>query len=133
MSPLTPFPPPAEIAGEEMRTLVRIGFHGLFNGRPALALRLFEALTHLRPDRAFPYVGRALALTMVGRAGEAVRVLEGEGRIACPKDESITLFLGVALHFDGRLSRARQVLSSVAENAEGAALARELLLSPLRR
>jgi predicted Zn-dependent protease len=113
----------------EVRRLVSIGFHGVFNGKPKAALRLFEALSVIRPNEGFPRIGRALALLAMGRAEEAVRVLE-ETSSCRPDDDDVRVYLGMALRLANRGRQSDAVLASVAERPGDSArtrLAQQLL------
>jgi Flp pilus assembly protein TadD len=124
---------------QEIRQLVSIGFHGALNGRPEGALRLFEGLAGVRPTEGFPRIGSALALLAMGRANEAVRVLQ-DALIIRPDDEQIRVFLGMTLCVASRGTHARKVLRTLTESAVDtpvARLARRLFeyrpAGPLRR
>ncbi len=117
----------------EIRRLVSIGFHGVMNGKPEAALRLFSELGSLRPDEGFPRIGSALALMAVGRANDAVRVLEG-ALAKRPDDDEIRVFLGMTLRIANRGHQARAVLAPVIKretDTPTARLARQLFDLPL--
>jgi Flp pilus assembly protein TadD len=128
--------PEATVAGldaEEVRRLASIGFHGVLNGQPEAALRLFEGLGTLRPDAGFPRIGSALALMAVGRAADAARVLE-DALVRRPDDDEIRVFLGMTLHIANRTHQARAVLEPVVARETDtpiARLARQMLDLPL--
>lgn len=114
---------------EEVRRLVSIGFHGVLNGKPEPALRLFESLCTVRPDAGFPRIGCALALIAMGRAEEAVRVLEETLRRR-PDDDDVRVYLGMTLRMANRGQQAGAVLTTLAERNDDSArtrLARQLL------
>jgi Flp pilus assembly protein TadD len=111
------------LAAEEVRELVSIGFHGLLNGKGQDALRLFEALTLLRPGDGFPRIGNALALSSLGRPAEAARVLEA-ALASRPHDDSIRLFLGMTLRFANRGHHARAVLSPLVSRCDDSSATR---------
>ena len=114
---------PASLEGSEIRQLVSVGFHGLLNGKPQAALRLFEGLTALRPEAGFPRIGKALALLACGRAQEAARVLE-DALLARPDDDDLRVFLGMTLHVGQREHHARAVLATLTERGIGSPAAR---------
>lgn len=130
-------PAPPELPPEWVRALLAIGFHATLNGQPGPALRVFEGLSVLRPQAAFPCVGRGLALVASGRSTEAAQVLE-QGMTMTAQDEhgngdTIRVFLGLALRLARREHHARAVLTAVAESAQDAQaqrLARHLLDHP---
>jgi hypothetical protein len=98
----------------EIRRLASIGFHGLLNGKPLVALRLFESLAVLRPEATFPLIGSALALLATGRPEEAAWVLEQAHELQ-PHDEEVRVFLGMTLCFAERTQRGCAVLASLAQ------------------
>ncbi len=93
----------------EIRLLSALGFMAARSGHVVPAIRIFEGLTVLRKDKAFPYVGLALAMICVGAYGDAARVLRERGLLACPGDPEIEAYLGLALQLAGRMSEAAAV------------------------
>ena len=94
---------------EEIRLLSSLGFMAARSGHVVPAIRIFEGLAVLRRDKAFPYVGLALAMICVGAYGDAANVLRERGLVACPNDPEIEAYLGLALQLAGRLSEATVV------------------------
>ena len=62
--------------GAEIRLLTELGFLAAGAGQLDRAEDIFRALVHLRPRRAFGYVGWAMAYMNTGRLQEAVSVLD---------------------------------------------------------
>lgn len=93
----------------EIRLLSALGFMAARCGHVVPAIRIFEGLAVLRKDKAFPYVGLALAMICVGAYGDAARVLRERGLLACPGDPEIEAYLGLALQLAGRMSEAAAV------------------------
>ncbi len=93
----------------EIRLLSALGFMAARSGHVVPAIRIFEGLAVLRKDKAFPYVGLALAMICVGAYGDAVHVLRERGLLACPGDPEIEAYLGLALQLAGRMSEAAAV------------------------
>ena len=121
------------ITSEHVRTLTEIGMLAAGHGRTEEAVAIFESLRILRPQRAFPYVGLALASLNSGKPEEAVRVLEREGLAACPGDADIRAFLGLALRLAQRPAESDRVLGELVRDqpdAQAAQLARSLLAGP---
>jgi tetratricopeptide (TPR) repeat protein len=118
----------AELDADDVRTLANLGLWGAFGGRAAEALRLFEALTRLRPGAAWPHVGTAQALLASGRAHQAIRALEA-ALDASPDDAEIRALLGLALRVGRQGAHERRVLGPLVDAASdsgGARLARGL-------
>ncbi len=90
----------------EIRLLSSLGFMAARSGHVVPAIRIFEGLAVLRKDKAFPYVGLALAMICVGAYGDAAHVLRERGLAACPGDPEIKAYLGLALQLAGRSSEA---------------------------
>ncbi len=104
----------AALSSGEVRELVSIGFHGLLNGKPEPALRLFDGLSVLRPSETFPLIGWGLALMASGRVHEAVRILE-KAQALKPHDDDVRVFLGMALRLANHEHHARAVLATMAQ------------------
>ncbi len=94
------------LSADEIRLLSALGFMAARSGHVVPAIRIFEGLAVLRKDKAFPYVGLALAMICVGAYGDAVNVLRERGMVACPGDPEILACLGLALQLAGRTSEA---------------------------
>lgn len=118
---------------DDVQLLAQVGFLVAGRGDATGALRIFEALALLRPDRAFAYVGQATALLNAGRAGEAAQRLDAAHLPAGPEADMLEAFKGLALQLAERRSESTYVLRRVAGRArqagasEGALLAARLL------
>ncbi len=102
----------------EIRLLSSLGFMAARSGHVVPAIRIFEGLAVLRKDKAFPYVGLALAMICVGAYGDAVNVLRERGLAACPDDPEIEAYLGLALQLAGRTSEAGAMARELAERKD---------------
>lgn len=125
--------PAEDLGAAEVRRLMEIGLHAAFNGQPNRALRLFEALSRLRPDAAFPRIGMAQSLLTAGREAEAVRVLEVLHAVA-PQDDDVRVMLGLALRIARRAAQTERVLLPLLDDgrdARAARLARRLIALPM--
>ncbi|WP_260986114.1 hypothetical protein [Bordetella genomosp. 13] len=113
---------------DEARLLTEVGMLAARAGDVARADAIFEALRLVRPGRAYPYIGLALARIAAGRAAEAARLLEQAGSIDAAERSQVQAWLGLALRQAGRAADSRRVLQEAATGQdEGAALARSLL------
>ena len=92
---------------------------------------IFGALCRLRPDRAYPLVGLAVAYLNAGRAADAVRLLE-DARLQNPDERGVLLaWRGLALQLAGRSAESRRLFAEAAAlPGEGARLARQMLGLP---
>lgn len=103
---------------DEIRLLSALGFMAARSGHVVPAIRIFEGLAVLRKDKAFPYVGLALAMICVGAYGDAANVLRERGMVACPDDPEILAYLGLALQLAGRTSEAALLTRDLQKRAE---------------
>ena len=102
------------------------------------AERIFGALRHVRPARAFAHVGLASALLNAGRPAEAAQGLERALPQLAPGEDGDTAraFLGLALQLDGRSSESQRMLRDLLHNAPpgtdngGLRMARRMLGEP---
>jgi len=123
----------------DVQLLTQVGFLAAARGDAPRALRIFEALALLRPERAFVYVGLAATLLNAGRAMEAVQRLQAVRLPPGPETDMLDAFKGLALQLADRSGESTYVLRQVVNRArpgracEGALLAARLLgedLSP---
>ncbi len=118
---------------QDMQLLAQIGFLAANRGNLRLALRIFEALAVLRPERAFPFVGIITAFMNKGRAGEAVERLQTVRLPAGPESDMLDAFKGLALQLAGKTGESTYLLRQVvmrgrnAAPSEGAMFASRLL------
>ena len=99
-------------------------------GRVTPAVDLFEALASLRPNRAFPYVGKAMALLNAGRNDEACQCLHRAQQLVTDELPTIDAFLGLSLQLAGRASESRAALLRAAQADpvhDGVGMARRML------
>ncbi len=102
------------------------------------AERIFGALAHVRPDRAFAHVGPAMALLNAGRAAEAAQRLERALPQLAPGEDADTVLAlcALALQLEGRTSESTRRLRALLHNAapdadnDGLRLARRMLGEP---
>lgn len=114
---------------QEARLLAEVGMLAAEAGDVVRADRIFGALRALRPGRAYPYIGLALARLSAGRAAEAVRLLESAAAMDDPAERGVVdAWRGLALQLAGYAAESRRVLNeSAAMPGEGATMARRLL------
>lgn len=91
---------------DEMRLMASIGFMAAKSGCLVPAIRIFEALSLLRPRAAFPFIGMAIAYISVGMGGEAVYVLRDRAMAACEDRAELELWLCLALQQAGNHAAA---------------------------
>ncbi len=103
---------------DDIRLLSSLGFMAARSGHVVPSIRIFEGLAVLRKDKAFPYVGLALAMICVGAYGDAINTLRERGMVACPDDPEILAYLGLALQLAGRTSEASLLTRDLQARAE---------------
>jgi len=111
--------------------LAEVGMLAAGRGDLKRAETIFGGLRLLRPDRAYPLVGLAVARMNAGHAGDAAQLLEPI-RLAEPEEQALVqAWRGFALQLAGRSAESQRVLSvAAASSGEGAVLARQLLGLP---
>ncbi|WP_249279137.1 tetratricopeptide repeat protein [Bordetella genomosp. 5] len=117
---------------DEARMLTEMGFLAAGRGDVQRADAIFQALRTIRPARAYPWLGLAVARLNAGRAPEAVTVLEqGEAvLVGAHGDEAVLLaaWRGFALQLAGRNAESLRLLQVCARGTgEAASLAQALL------
>lgn len=118
---------------DDARVLTEVGFLAAGRGDVARADVIFQALRALRPGRAYPWLGLAVARLNAGRADEAVRLLEQGEASAAAERGLLAAWRGLGLQLAGRTAESTRLLQACAqggEGAEGIALARSLLGLP---
>jgi len=119
------------LAADDAKLLTEIGFLAAYRGDVDRTDVIFDALARIRPGRAYPWVGKAVARFHVGRADEAASFLE---RVQATDEEEAALlqaWFGLALQLSGHAAQARTVLEQLTEGAgPGHVLARSLLGLP---
>ena len=117
----------------DVQLLTQVGFLAAGRGDVPRALRIFEALALLRPERAFAYVGLAATLLNAARAMDAVQRLQTVRLPDGAEADMVEAFKGLALQLAGRSGESTYVLRRVVDRAcqgnasEGALLAARLL------
>jgi thioredoxin-like negative regulator of GroEL len=113
---------------DEARLLAEIGMLAAGTGDLKHADAVFGALRRLRPGRAYPLVGLAVARLNAGRAAEAAQVLE-EAAPSEPEERAVAqAWRGLALQLAGRGGESLRLLQETVHlPGEGARLARQLL------
>ncbi|SAI69983.1 Flp pilus assembly protein TadD%2C contains TPR repeats [Bordetella ansorpii] len=113
---------------DEARLLTEVGMLAARAGDLARADAIFNGLRAVRPGRAYPYIGLALARIARGRADEAVQLLEHAVLADDAERAQAQAWRGLALQLAGRAAESRKVLQdAAAQPNEGGALARSLL------
>ncbi|HLU14370.1 MAG TPA: hypothetical protein VKZ71_00905 [Burkholderiaceae bacterium] len=98
---------------DEVRTLTEIGFLAAGNGFFDEACRIFNALKLIRPDRAFPLVGLAVAHLNAGHTTQAVALLENT-QLTDPAEQAVcNTWRGFALQQAGHQHAAHTLLQAV--------------------
>lgn len=117
----------------DVQLLTQVGFLAAGRGDVTRALRIFEALAVLRPDRAFAFVGLASALMNAGRASEAAQRLQSVSLPTGPEADMLNSFRSLALQLAGRPGESTYLLRQIVTRSrhttasEGALLASRLL------
>ena len=116
------------LEADDARFLTEIGMLAAGRGDVRHADTIFNALRGLRPDRAYPLVGLAVARQNAGRAAEAARLLE-DADLADPEERATArAWCGLALQLAGRGAESRRALADAAAlPGDGGALARRML------
>lgn len=116
------------LEADDARFLTEIGMLAAGRGNVQHADTIFDALRRLRPERAYPLVGLAVARLNAGRADEAARLLE-DAVLADPQERAVVrAWCGLALQLAGRNAESRKALAEAATlPGEGGALARQML------
>ncbi|MBB1625144.1 tetratricopeptide repeat protein [Achromobacter sp. UMC71] len=121
------------LEADDARCLAEVGFLAAGRGDVARADAIFNALRALRPGRAYPWLGLAVARLNAGRADEAVRLLEQGEASAAAERGLLSAWRGLALQLAGRNAESVRLLQACADagaGGEGAVLARSLLGMP---
>jgi tetratricopeptide (TPR) repeat protein len=109
-----PAPPqPALLSSDEIRLLTEIGFIAAASGDIVRASRIFDALVMLRPHRAFPYIGKALAGMNAGKLQEAVMVFERAPTVEADDRADMALYHALALQLASRAGESQRVLARI--------------------
>lgn len=113
----------------EAKLLTELGFIAAYQGDVDRADAVFGGLARVRPGRAYPWIGKALARFHVGRAEEAAMLLEKQALLTHEQDIALLqAWRGMALQLSGHSSQAHSLLEKVAAGKEpGCELARALL------
>lgn len=112
----------------DARFLTEVGMLAAGRGDVARADRIFTFLRGVRPDRAYPLLGLAVARLNAGRAAEAVGVLRGVELPDLEEQAVVQAWCGLSLQVAGRSAESRRVLFKAAQGSgEGASLARQML------
>jgi len=116
------------LEADDARFLTEVGMLAAGRGDLRHADTIFNALRLLRPDRAYPLVGLAVARLNAGRAAEAARLLE-DADLSDPEERAVArAWCGLALQLSGRGAESRQALADAAAlPGEGGLLARRML------
>ena len=113
---------------DDARLLAEIGMMAAGRGDFVHAEAIFEGLRLLRPDRAYPLIGLAVARLNTGRAAEAAQLLESVVFNEPEEHALIQGWRGFALQLAGRRAESQRVLCKAATlSGDGAHLAREML------
>lgn len=104
------------LSSEEIKLLTEVGFLAASRGDAKRAKGIFIGLQKLRPQRAFAYVGLAVALMNTGRHDEAATLLTNAvERVDLEEQGEVNAFLGLALQLAGRTSESLRALHAASE------------------
>ena len=106
------------LASHEIRLLAELGFMAASSGQVATATEIFDALIRLRPTKAFPYVGKAVALLFVGSIPAAIELLSTASQLVETDQEQIWIYLALAFQRKGDLGKARKILDYLLNSGE---------------
>jgi tetratricopeptide (TPR) repeat protein len=106
------------LAGNEIRLLAELGFMAAASGQVAAATEIFESLIRLRPKKAFPYVGKAVALLYVGLFPAAIELLSAATQVVEADQEQIWIYLALAFQRNGFEDKARKILNHLLDSGE---------------
>lgn len=113
----------------DAKLLTEIGFIAAYQGDVVRADAVFDGLALIRPGRAYPWVGKALARFHVGCAEEAARLLEQQLPNTDADDaDLLQAWWGFALQLSGHSAHAQALLEQLVNGSgPGNTLARSLL------
>ncbi|MGI4982184.1 MAG: hypothetical protein ACRYGL_02425 [Janthinobacterium lividum] len=97
----------------EVGLLTEVGFLASAAGDVERAGMIFAALMALRPRRAFPYIGLALAWLNAGKPAEAVMVFERAPPVDAAELPDLAIYHALALQLASRLGESRRVLAAI--------------------
>ena len=106
------------LASNEIRLLAELGFMAAASGQVAAATEIFEALIRLRPTKAFPYVGKAVAFLYVGSFTSAIELLSLASQIVETDQEQIWIYLALAFQRNGFVDKARKIFNHLLDSGE---------------
>ena len=106
------------LASNEIRLLAELGFMSAANGQVSAATEIFDALIRLRPTKAFPYVGKAVALLFVGSIPAAIELLLAATQKVETDQEQIWIYLALAFQRNGVVDKARKILNHLLDSGE---------------
>lgn len=119
------------LEADDARFLAEVGMLAAGAGDLKRADAIFGALRLLRPARAYPLVGLAVARLNTGRAADAARLLEDARLDDAEERALVQAWRGLALQLAGRSAESRRLLAETAAlPGEGAELARHMLGLP---
>lgn len=106
------------LTSHEIRLLAELGFMAASSGQVTTATEIFDALISLRPTKAFPYVGKAVALLYVGSIPAAIELLSTSSKVVETDQEQIWIYLALAFQRMGDVVRARKILDYLLNSGE---------------
>jgi hypothetical protein len=102
-----------EIAGENVRLLMRLGYWALWRGLYAEASAIFAGAHAARPASEVPIIAHAVLAMAMNEPKAAVTVLRGLAREGQPLSEMAETHLGCALCLAGEEDAGRQILQRI--------------------
>lgn len=113
---------------DDARFLSEVGMLAAGRGDLARADAIFGALRQLRPGRAYPLVGLAVARMNAGRAAEAASLLDAGGMADDEERAVAQAWRALALQLAGHAAESRRLLDETAGMpGDGGRLARQML------
>jgi predicted Zn-dependent protease len=106
------------LASQEIRLLAELGFIAAASGQVVTATTIFDALIRLRSKKAFPYVGKAVALLYVGSIPSAIELLSRASKVVETDQEQIWIYLALAFQCMGDVGKARKILDYLLNSGE---------------
>ena len=106
------------LTSNEIRLLAELGFMAAASGQVAAATEIFEALIRLRSTKAFPYVGKSVALLYVGSFTAAIELLAASTQVVETDQEQIWIYLALAFQRSGMVGKARKILDHLLNSGE---------------
>lgn len=103
-----------DIAGENVRLLMRLGYWSLWHGLYAEASAIFTGAQVARPTSEVPVIGQAVLAMAMNQSSAAVDLLRSLAKNGDRLSEMAETHLGCALCLAGEEAAGREILSRIA-------------------